>query len=71
MLNSLKVGDELILSSGLIGVIDEIPANKEYVFIRLNDNNVVRVFKDAIIGKYKEEDSTNNKETKKREIKNK
>ena len=54
MLEGLKVGDEIVLTSGIIGIIDEIPADKEYVFVKLSDNNVVRLFKDVIAGKYAE-----------------
>ena len=36
--------------------------DKDYIFARLSDKNVVRVFKDAIMDKYKEE----KKEDKKR-----
>ncbi len=54
MIDELKVGDILVLTSGFICEVDDIPAGKEYIFVRLNDNNIVRVFKDAIIGKYEE-----------------
>ena len=54
MLEGLSVGDELVLTSGIICVIDEIPAGKDFIFVKLNDKNVVRVFKDAIVGKYEE-----------------
>ena len=54
MLEGLQVGDEIVLTSGIIGIIDEIPANKEYIFVKLNDKNVVRIFKDVIAGKYEE-----------------
>lgn len=60
MINNLSVGDEIVLSSGIIAEIDEIPANKNYIFVRLNDKSIVRVFKDAIIDKYKEENEINN-----------
>ena len=54
MLDKLVVGDELILTSGIICVVDEIPKDKDYIFVKLNTNNVVRVFKDAIAEKYEE-----------------
>ena len=54
MLEELKVGDELVLTSGIICEIDEIPAEKDFIYVRLNDKNIVRVFKDAIMGKYEE-----------------
>lgn len=54
MLEELKVGDSLVLTSGIICEIDEIPAEKDFIYVRLNDKNIVRVFKDAIMGKYEE-----------------
>ena len=73
MLDKLVVGDELILTSGIICVVDEIPKDKDYIFVRLNTNNVVRVFKDAIAEKYEEkknQDIKKNKFRKNREEKN-
>ena len=63
MLEELKVGDELVLTSGIICAVENIPMEKDYIFVRLNDDNVVRVFKDAIMGKYEEKqvDSKKNK----------
>ena len=55
MLNNLKVGDEVILQSGLIGTIDEIPTGKDYVFISFGKNNVIKTFKEAITDKYIEQ----------------
>ena len=55
MLGSLSIGDELILTSGIICEVDSIPENKNYIFVKLGDNNIVRVFKDAIAEKYTEE----------------
>ena len=54
MLEELKVGDSLVLTSGIICEIDEIPAENDFIYVRLNDKNIVRVFKDAIMGKYEE-----------------
>ena len=59
MLEELKVGDELVLTSGIICEVSEIPNGKDYIFVRLNKDNVVRIFKDAIMGKY--DDTNNNK----------
>lgn len=55
MLDSLSIGDELILTSGIICEVDSIPENKNYIFVKLGDKNVVRVFKDAIAEKYTEQ----------------
>lgn len=55
MIDNLRVGDEIVLSSGIICEVDSIPKDKDYIFARLSDKNVVRVFKDAIMDKYKEE----------------
>ena len=54
MIDNLSVGDEVVLSSGIIGEVDDVPFGKNYLFVRLNNDNVVRVFKDAIIDLYKE-----------------
>ncbi len=54
MIESLSIGDELVLTSGIICKIENIPANKDYIFVCLDDNTVVRVFKDAIADKYEE-----------------
>ena len=54
MIEEMKVGDAFVLTSGIICEIDSIPADKEYVFVRLNDNTVVRIFKDVIMEKYEE-----------------
>ena len=73
MLDKLVVGDELILTSGIICVVDEIPQDKDYIFVKLNTNNVVRVFKDAIAEKYEEkknQDIRKNKFKKNKEEKN-
>ena len=64
MIQELKVGDELVLTSGIICEIDSIPLEKDYIFVRLNDSSVVRVFKDAIMGKYEENTTSGNKQTK-------
>ena len=63
MIESLMVGDELVLTSGIICEVDSIPVDKDYLFVRFNDKNVVRLFKDAIAGKYeeKEQNKTSNK----------
>ena len=61
MLNNLKVGDEVILQSGLIGTIDEIPAEKDYVFISFGKNNVIKTFKEAITDKYIEQTKVSKK----------
>ena len=72
MINGLSIGDEIILSSGLIGEIDEIPAEKNYVFVRFNSkDNPVRVFKDAIQDKYEEKVEVKQKDKNKKEKKNK
>ena len=55
MLDGLSIGDELILTSGIICEVDSIPENKNYIFVKLGDKNVVRVFKDAIAEKYIEQ----------------
>ena len=55
MLDGLSIGDELILTSGIICEVDSIPENKNYIFVKMGDKNVVRVFKDAIAEKYTEE----------------
>lgn len=54
IIDSLHVGDEIVLSSGIICEVDSIPKDKDYIFARLSDKNIVRVFKDAIIDKYNE-----------------
>ena len=64
MIDELKVGDEIVLTSGMIVSIDEIPNEKDFLFVKLNDHNVVRIFKDAIMGKY-EENTTKDKKHKK------
>ena len=71
MINNLKIGDEVILSSGLIGEIDTIPSEKNYIFVKFNDkDSPVRVFKDAIQDKYTE-NVEENKSQNKKEKKNK
>ena len=60
MIEGLMVGDDLILTSGIICEVDSIPLDKEYIFVRMNENNVVRVFKDAIMGKYEEKSASAN-----------
>ena len=66
MINNLKIGDEVILSSGLIGEIDTIPSEKNYVFVKFNDkDSPVRVFKDAIQDKYTENVDENKSQNKK------
>jgi len=65
MIDELKVGDELVLTSGIICQVDEIPNEKDYIFVRLNDKNIVRIFKDAIMGKYEENKKENTQENKK------
>ncbi|MBR1429090.1 MAG: preprotein translocase subunit YajC [Rickettsiales bacterium] len=55
MLGSLSVGDELILTSGIICEVDSIPENKNYICVKLGDKNVVRVFRDDIAEKYTEQ----------------
>ena len=61
MLDNLKVGDEVILQSGLIGTIDEIPTGKDYVFISFGKNNVIKTFKEAITDKYIEQTNVSKK----------
>ena len=55
MIDGLSIGDELVLTSGIICEVDSIPENKNYIFVKLGDKNVVRVFKDAIAEKYTEQ----------------
>ena len=55
MLDGLSIGDELVLTSGIICEVDSIPENKNYIFVKMGDKNVVRVFKDAIAEKYTEQ----------------
>jgi len=54
MLDEMKVGDVFVLTSGIICEVDAIPANTEYVLMRLNNDCVIKVYKDAILGKYEE-----------------
>ena len=61
MLEDMKVGDKIVLTSGIICDVAEIPVNKEYVLVRLNQNNIVSVYKDAIMGKYEEKDTNGTK----------
>ena len=53
MVDKLSVGDNVVLYSGIIAEVSEIPSNKDYIFVKLGDKNVVRVFKSAILNLYK------------------
>ena len=65
MLEEMKVGDMLVLTSGIICEVSAIPLNKDYIVARLDENgSSVRIFKDAIMCKYeenKDEQKTKNK----------
>ena len=53
MVDKLSVGDNVVLYSGIIVEVSEIPSNKDYIFVKLGDKNIVRVFKSAILNIYK------------------
>ena len=69
MLDSLSIGDELILTSGIICEVDSIPENKNYIFVKMGDKNVVRVFKDAIAEKYTEQLGSTQPQTVSKDVK--
>lgn len=69
MLDSLSIGDELILTSGIICEVDSIPENKNYIFVKMDDKNVVRVFKDAIAEKYTEQLGSAQQQTSSKDVK--
>lgn len=54
MLEEMKIGDALVLTSGIICEVAEIPAEKEYIFVKLNNDTIIRIFKDVIVEKYEE-----------------
>ena len=69
MVDKLSVGDNVVLYSGIIAEVSEIPLNKDYIFVKLGDKNIVRVFKSAILNLYKGDNidssvNTNNKKKK-------
>ena len=69
MLDTLSVGDEVVLHSGIIAEVSEIPMNKDYIFVKLGDKNIVRVFKSAILDLYRGDNidqSVNTKNKKKK-----
>lgn len=57
MIEELKVGDTIVLTSGIICDIESIPSDKDYLFVYFNRDNIVRIFKDAIMDKYNESNS--------------
>lgn len=66
MLDNLRVGDEVVLSSGIIAEIEEMPKNKDYVVVMMGEKSKVRIFKDAIIDKYVENAVVDDKKSSKK-----
>ena len=60
MIDNLKIGDEIVLTSGIICKIEEIPIDKEYIIFMLNNTSSVKIFKDVISGKFNEISSNSN-----------
>jgi preprotein translocase subunit YajC len=54
MLEEMKIGDMLVLTSGIICEVADIPDEKEYIFVKLNNDTIIRIFKDVIVEKYEE-----------------
>ena len=53
MLESLKKGDKIVTNGGLIAVVYKV--EEEFLSIKLNDNVIVKITKDAIARKYEDE----------------
>ena len=53
MLKSLEKGEKIVTNGGLIGVIYKV--EEEFFSIKLNDNVIVKITKDAIARKYEDE----------------
>jgi len=53
MLESLEKGEKIVTNGGLIGVIYKV--EEAFFSIKLNDNVIVKITKDAIARKYEDE----------------
>jgi len=53
MLEELKKGDKIVTNGGLIAVIYKV--EEAFFSIKLNDNAIVKITKDAIARKYEDE----------------
>jgi len=53
MLSSLEKGEKIVTNGGLIAVIYKV--EEEFFSIKLNDNVIVKITKDAIARKYEDE----------------
>ena len=53
MLKSLEKGEKIVTNGGLIAVIYKV--EEEFFSIKLNDNVIVKITKDAIARKYEDE----------------
>lgn len=49
MLNGLQAGAKVIISSGIIGVIDSFSQDGKRVFIKIANNVVIEIVKESII----------------------
>ena len=48
-LNNLNIGDEVVLSSGILGVLKQ--KNEESYFIEISESTVIKVLPSSIIGR--------------------
>jgi len=53
MIKDLQKGDKIVTNGGLIAVIYKV--EEEFFSIKLNDNAIVKITKDAIARKYEDE----------------
>ena len=49
LLSKITVGDEVMLRSGMCGVVDEFRADGDYVVVKISDSTPVTFSKDAIV----------------------
>ena len=53
MIKDLQKGDKIVTNGGLIAVVYKV--EEEFFSIKLNDNAIVKITKDAIARKYEDE----------------
>lgn len=53
MIDSLKKGDKIITVGGIISVIQKV--EEKFLSIKINDDTIVKITKDAVSRKYEDE----------------
>jgi preprotein translocase subunit YajC len=53
MINALKKGDKIITSGGIIATVHKV--EEKFLSVKLNENVLVKITKDAVARKYEDE----------------